>query len=181
MNEKGLAPPPAAQEGKINNIKEIDNKFIGYNCSECESLIMILLLNENNIEFKCKDNNHSKRLYIKEYIEKMQKYNNKKLNEICDKHNKIYSYYCLNCNNHLCQECVQSKKHKNHNKEILIEIKPEKEEINIIKEKIENYNKKIKELNEEKNKKMKELENLIKYNLKKEKKNLEHNLNRNEN
>ena len=64
MNPKGFAPPPTAQEEKINNL----NNNIGYNCSECKSLINILSINENNIEFECKDNNHKKKLYIKEYI-----------------------------------------------------------------------------------------------------------------
>ena len=155
MNEIVLSPPPTAKEEKIDDKKNLD-KNIGYNCSECESLINILSINENNIEFKCKDNNHIKKLYIKEYIDKMEKYNNKKLNEICDEHNKIYSYYCLNCNTHLCMECLKTKKHKNHNKQILIEIRPEEEDLNIIKDKIENYNKIIKALNEEKEKKRKD-------------------------
>ena len=116
--KEDIAPPPTAKEEKLNNKKDNDSNNIGYNCSECGSLIKILLIKENKIEFECKDNNHNKILNIKEYIEKMQKYNNTKFNEICDKHNKLYYYYCFNCKYHLCLECLKSKKHKLHNKEI---------------------------------------------------------------
>ena len=55
---------------------------IGYNCSECSSLIEILSIdeNENNIEFKClADESHNNKLNINNYLEKMTKYIDKKI------------------------------------------------------------------------------------------------------
>ena len=55
----------------------------------------------NIIEFQCINNNHRKKISIKEYIIKMKKFNNKNLNsEICieDNHNKKYEFFCLDCN-----------------------------------------------------------------------------------
>ena len=68
------APPPSF---------EIDNGEIYYNCSECSSPIEIVSINENKniIEFNClnKESNHPKNIImpLKEYIEKMKKYNNR--------------------------------------------------------------------------------------------------------
>ena len=86
---------------------EIDEIY--YNCTECSSLIEILSINEDNniIEFKClnKDNNHQKKVMnLREYFEKMEKYNLKRLNnDTCEIHNKNkYVSYCFDCNSHLC-------------------------------------------------------------------------------
>ena len=47
-------PPPLAEKEQVI-------KNIGYNCSECSSLIEILSINEKNLEFKCIGNeNHKK-------------------------------------------------------------------------------------------------------------------------
>ena len=82
---------------------ETNNSEIYYNCSECSSLIEIISINENNniIEFKClnKDSNHPKNIImpLKEYLEKMKKFNNRKINceecEIHNKNNKYVSYF----------------------------------------------------------------------------------------
>ena len=47
IKEEDVAPPPIQQEQKIENI--------GYNCSECSSLIEILSIDEdeNCLSFKC--------------------------------------------------------------------------------------------------------------------------------
>ena len=58
----------------------------------------------NIIEFKCVNNNHRKKISIKEFIIKMKKFNNKNLNnEVCieDNHNKKYEFFCLDCNKHV--------------------------------------------------------------------------------
>ena len=55
---------------------------IGYNCSECSSLIEIISINnlENNLEFKCINNDkHNNKLNIYTYLEKMKKYKDKKI------------------------------------------------------------------------------------------------------
>ena len=50
---------------------------IYYNCSECSSIIEILKIDEENIEFKC-NNKHQKLMKIKDYLNTMKKYNKNK-------------------------------------------------------------------------------------------------------
>ena len=130
---------------------------IGYNCSECSSLIEILSIEENNLEFKCvNDENHNSKLSINNYLERMKQYiDNKNFNERCEKHNDEYRVYCLDCKSHLCQDCLPSRLHLNHNKKILSEIKPNQEELDIIKKRIEFYKNKIKNIKYNKNKEIK--------------------------
>ena len=100
-----------------------------YNCSECPSIIEIISINENNIEYKC-NNNHNNNIEIKEYLKNMKKYNNNKTNNNkCDKHNKEYMVYCFDCNIHLCEECLELGEHSYHYKINIIEIKPKKEKL----------------------------------------------------
>ena len=156
------SPPPPAKEEKIR-------ENIGYNCTDCSSLIEILSINEESIEFKCIANeNHSKKLMINNYLEKMKKYlDNKNLNNICEKHNQQYIFYCLDCKYHICKDCTNSKFHKKHNKIFLNEEQPEEGDIKIIKNKIKYYNDKIKNIKENK---IKEFKNEIKNKKIKEKK-----------
>ena len=149
LNEKEAdnsinSPPPPAQEQ--------DKENIGYNCSECSSLIEILSIKEDNLEFKCVNNeNHCNTLKINNYLEKMKQYIDKKnLNDKCEKHSKEYRVYCFDCKCHLCKECLKLKIHKTHNKVILEEEQPNEEELNIIKNKIEYYKDKIKNIKENK-------------------------------
>jgi len=80
----------------LNSINQIF-----YNCSECSSIIEILSINEENntIEFNClsKESKHPKKIIIsiKEYLEKMKKYNNNlKLNkDECEIHKIKYLCY----------------------------------------------------------------------------------------
>ena len=130
---------------------------IYYNCIECSSNIEILSINNNLIEFKCL-NNHYTKLLINEYIEKMKDYNDKDTNnDICNKHNKKYEVYCNECKIHLCKECLKLRNHINHNKINIIEIQPNKNELNIIKDIIIYYNNRIEYLEKEKLNKAKEL------------------------
>ena len=115
-------------------------KNINYNCPECSSIIEILSINEtsNIIEFKCLNKHNSKGMAINEYLEKMDFYRNKTINEdICKIHNvnnNKYISYCFDCNLHLCKECLSSKKHINHFKNSIFEIQPDITELDIIKE-----------------------------------------------
>ena len=145
------------------------NNEIFYNCSECSSLIEILSINEDNntIEFNClsQESQHSKKLVmpIKEYLEKMKKYNNNKLNkDECEIHKTTYICYCFDCNCHLCKECLKEGNHLNHIKNNIIEIEPMKEELNILEEIIKYNEVKIDDLSREKLNKINELK--IKYN-----------------
>ena len=144
------------------NIKEMY-----YNCTECSSPIEILYINErrNIIEFKCTKNNHIKKIPIKEYIGKMKKFNNKKTNDdLCtyDDHNKKYEFFCLDCNKHLCKECLKSRNHISHNKKIIIEMQPSQKELDIIDKIIKSYKDKISNLEREKCDKINELKNKLK-------------------
>ena len=147
-NYQNEAPPPILN----NNIKELNNIY--YNCDKCSSLIEIISINEDtdSIEFKClnEEKKHGKRIIkIKEYIENMKKYNQKSLNsDICNihNHNNIFASYCLDCNCHLCNDCLKTRTHINHQKINIIEIMPIQEELNIIKEVIADYNTKIEKL-----------------------------------
>ena len=149
-------------EGETIKLNEMN-----YNCTECSSPIEILYINEkaNIIEFKCTINNHIKKLSIKEYIQKMKKFNNKNINdEVCiaDNHNKKYEFFCLDCKKHLCKESIKTRDHINHIKKIIIEIQPSEKELNIMKNIIKSYEDKISNLVKDKFNKTKEMENKLK-------------------
>jgi hypothetical protein len=133
-------------EEPSNQIKLND---ILYNCNECSSPIEILSIDEKEclIEFKCiKNNKHNKKISINKYIEDMKKYNNKNINnDRCEAHNNKYNneIYCFDCDRHLCKECLKSRNHFNHQKNNIIEIQPNQDEINIIKKIIKVYDDKI--------------------------------------
>ena len=124
--------------GTINNIS---NQFsnIYYGCSECESLIEILTLDEKNIKFKCnnKIKQHELTLSIKEYMEyinKMKMNERKELNnDVCHIHSQNYYIYCFDCDAHECEECYKNhQEHYNHNKIYLKEIIPDEDKLNVI-------------------------------------------------
>jgi len=157
---------------------ELDKKFgnnlnndMFYNCTECSSLIEILSINEdkNLIEFKCLNkncHNTKKTMPMKEYFEKMEKNKKPYINEdICREHisskNNKYISYCFDCNCHLCEECLKSRDHVCHNKNNIIELKPIKEELDLIKEVIKYYKDNIENLINEKINKKIELENSL--------------------
>ena len=154
---------------------EIEIKKVLYNCSECSSLIELLSidLEKNNIEFNCLNKNnetHKKKLQIKEYLEKMKKYNKNSINkDICEIHkNNLYSCYCFDCNLHLCKECLKNRSHLGHYKNCIDEVQPSKEELDLIDEIIKDYETKIMNLNIEKAEKIKKLENSLNDNITKE-------------
>ena len=100
----------------MNDAPILESNQILYNCSECASVIEIVSIDQDNIEFQCQ-NNHNKKIKIKEYLDKMKEYNNIMLNNnICNTHKEEYVSYCFECNIHLCKECLKSRKHISHNK-----------------------------------------------------------------
>jgi len=188
-NINNAAPPVP----KYNNI-EINNNNTSYiyNCTKCSSLIEIISINErsNIIEFKClnKNNHHEKeKIPIKEYLDKMQKYTNEIINEINDdtcfihKTNNKFISYCFDCKCHLCEECLKSRIHFNHNKNNIIEIQPIKGELNILKEIINEFKFKILNLKMEKENKIKEQDSLMNIIKLKENKIIKTKLSKNEN
>ena len=120
---------------------------IFYNCSECFAPIEIIKIDNNSIKIKCfnENNPHEKEMTIKEYIYKMSP--NIK-SDICfkDNHNKKYEYFCFDCKTHLCENCIESREHINHNKIILKEISPNKNELKLIERIIEEYKNKNEDL-----------------------------------
>ena len=156
------------EKSTINELNdEIILKNINYNCPECSSIIEIISINENSniIEYQCYNKHNKKVMKIKEFLEKINIYRNKKINEdICKIHsinNNKFISYCFDCNLHLCKECLGSKKHVNHFKNNIFEIQPDIAELDIMKEIIEDYKKEINKLKIEKLDKNKELEKYI--------------------
>ena len=98
---------------------EIETKEPCYNCTECSSPIEILYISQRSIKFKCfnKTKSHKKKMKIKEYLENMVYFNNNWNIGKCYLHNhKQYESYCLECKEHLCENCLQSRKHLFHRK-----------------------------------------------------------------
>ena len=163
---------------KINNLEEepayntsMEDNIL-YNCTECSSMIEIIEINKEIIQFKCINNKHERIMEISEYLDKMKKYRNIKINnDKCNMHNNNgYISYCLNCNIHLCNECLKKREHINHYKNYLIEINPNKEELNLIKEMIKENKNKIKNLEMKRDDEYRELNNNIKINSEKKEK-----------
>ena len=102
------------EENDMNEAPPLESNKIGYNCSECSSTIEIISVDEDDIEFKC-NNNHNIKIKIKEYLDKMKKYNDIDLNnKICNIHKEEYISYCFECNMHLCNECLKLGEHSYH-------------------------------------------------------------------
>ena len=173
-----------SSKGETQENPKIKLKDIGYCCCFCSSLIEILSINENNdiIEFRCsnKNNIHEREIKIEEYLKRIKNKNFEINKDKCEEHKDIYQTFCLDCDKHLCNICLEDLSHIEHYKINFIEIQPIQGELETL-EKIINYyeesedNKrrekirikmKIKELslqykekiNKIKNKKLKEIE-----------------------
>ena len=110
-----------------------------YNCTQCTSLIEIISLNNklDEIEFRCLKNSHRIKKKLTDYINDMNSYKYgvliKNKCEFAGHNNCHYEYYCLNCDKHLCKECLESKEHLYHIKfNIMNEISLKKEEENLL-------------------------------------------------
>ena len=145
-------------------MKDFDINKAYYSCSECQSEMEIIKLDEEFIEFKC-NKNHDIRINIKEYLDKIKENKNKELpnddiilgDSICNKHKEKYLSYCFECNIHLCETCLISGEHSYHYKIFIKEIMPKNEILLKIKNLIKNNKKKIKDLNKNK----KDIENKL--------------------
>ena len=153
------------EKGKPNSLYTLENlfhKYDSYCCPYCTNLPEILSYNEGNgmIKFKCKKHGE-KSLDIQEYLDNMQKYVSvSELNSKnkCSQHkNDPYIYYCFTCEENLCQKCIKEfeKQHENHIKYNIESLRPNKNEILLIKNKIgiylqkkNEYIKKIKNLDD---------------------------------
>ena len=136
-------------------IEEEANKVYCH-CSECPKPMEIISLDNNIIKFICtnEEDKHEKEMLLRDFIIKMNLNKKCDIKDTCFKHQREYKYFCVDCNKHLCEICLESRDHYNHIKnDIEKEIKPKKNEIkkfeDIIKEldmKIEQYE--IKNANE---------------------------------
>ena len=127
-------------------------KEIYYNCTECNSLIEILSIDEkeNTIEFIC-SNQHKKLMPIKEFLDKMMDNDNVNINkDICQIHKNQYMSFCFDCKKHLCKDCLKTRDHIYHNKNNIIEIQPIKTELEIIKKIVKYYDDKLEKLKNKK-------------------------------
>jgi len=127
-------------------------KEIYYNCTECNSLIEILSIDEkeNTIEFLC-SNQHKKLMPIKEFLDKMMDNDNVDINkDICQIHKNQYMSFCFDCKKHLCKDCLKTRDHIYHNKNNIIEIQPIKTELKIIKKIVKYYDDKLEKLKNKK-------------------------------
>ena len=159
-----MKPAKTMMEGRRNpslyTLENLFHKFDSYCCPYCSNLPEILNFNEGNgtIKFKCKKHGE-KTLDIQEYLENMQRFVSvSELNtkNKCNQHkNESYIYFCLTCGESLCQKCIKEfeKNHENHIKYNIESLRPNSNEILLIKNKIGIYLQK-------KNEYMKKIKNL---------------------
>ena len=110
------------------------------NCNKCFKII-----NNESINYKCKScnklfcpnciNNHKQETNHRSAIKFYQEY------QLCQKHNKKYSFCCEVCKINLCDKCNNA--HQNHSTKPILDIIPNKEKENSIKANYEEFNKKI--------------------------------------
>ena len=142
-----------------------------YNCTECRALVDIISLNENldEIKFRCLNAvPHKNQMRLSDYLDNIISYYCLEMvPKECEKHKKCdYEFYCLNCNKHLCKECIESRDHLYHVRiNIITEFALTKEEDALI-QKFIGYNKKEnnnnqKDIRERYNGKFKEIKELI--------------------
>jgi len=165
-------------------------------CPKCLSDIEIISINEiktnevinHTMKYRCLKENIINNISFKEYIQLIKENKEKNidiLKDKCEKHqSKKFICYCFDCQNHLCEDCLKTGIHLKHLKNNIIEVKPLEEELDIVKEVINNTKiklEKIKNEKENKEKKYKELINNNKKNLEKKLDNIIENNKINEN
>jgi hypothetical protein len=136
------------------------NTFYYSKCSKCKKA-----QNEVDSIFKycCKCNLVICNKCISEHDKEHFIIDNNKLNIKCLLHPKLKNQnFCLDCNTHLCQECLLQRKHMMHKKINIIEIKPSNDEINFMLKLINEYKKKLAKVENEKQNKLIELEKYYK-------------------
>ena len=133
---------------------EINNKEIFKFCFNCKSILCNKCIFEHN-------KNH---LFI----------GNNQLSIKCPTHYQNNNKsFCIDCNTHLCEDCMKQRKHMKHKKVNIIEIEPSYEEINTLLKLINEYKNNVSNAKIEKHNKLIELE--TKYNKDKEKAKEEYN------
>ena len=132
----------------LNTIENLTHKYNSYCCPLCSTLPEILSYREGTgtILLKCKNHGENS-LEIQEYIEKMEKFQSEseiKVKNKCITHNQYYSYYCNKCQENFCEKCRED--HKTHEIYEIESVRPNNNEIFLIKERINMYLQKKDEL-----------------------------------
>ena len=142
-------------------------------CPKCSSDIEILSIEETKtneeislfMKYRCLKENLVNNISFNEFIRLMKEKKIEKiekLNDECGKHSsKKFISYCFDCNNHLCEDCLKSGAHLKHVKNNIIEVKPLEEELDIVREVINDYKIKLEETKKEKEEKKKEYNKLM--------------------
>ena len=147
-------------------------------CPKCLSDIEIISIDETKtneeinhiMKYRCLKENIINNISFKEYIQLIKEKNIEIIKDKCVKHQlKKFISYCFDCKSHLCEDCLKAGIHLKHIKNNIIEVKPLEEELDIIKEVINNHKLKLEKIKKEKENKEKEYKELIN----KDKKNLE--------
>ena len=108
-------------------------------CPKCFDYSLIHLSSDKpkEITINCDNCGLEQEMNIKEYINQISELNkNNKISQVvkCEKHYKTFSFFCTQCNSHLCSQCKESSiMHKNHK---LIELNKTKLDITTVKDKI---------------------------------------------
>ena len=177
MNDHNDAPLP---KNKISEEKLMNDDLTI--CPKCSSVVEILAINEDNntISFRCTKEKEVVTMAIKEYLKQISECKNKTLEDLKDKcqihkesKERNYVSFCLDCNRHLCKECLKTRIHINHRKINIIEVKPTEEEIDIVDVVIKDYESKLENIKNEQKSKKKEYEEILKEEKRKEKRKLE--------
>lgn len=106
-----------------------NNQSTRYLCQACNELFCFKCVNEH-----LKEKGHINIKIIS------------KNNKLCQKHNKIFFYYCYNCSCYICESCKID--HHGHFINSFLDIFPNKEKKNLIREKASIFEEKIKQLKE---------------------------------
>ena len=126
----------------VFTIDNLFHKYDSYCCPFCTNLPEILNYNEGNgmIKFICKKHGENN-MDIQDYLENMQKFitvSEVNTKNKCNEHkNENYSNFCLTCQENVCQKCL--KKHENHINYNIESLRPNNNEILLIKNKISIY------------------------------------------
>ena len=126
----------------VFTIDNLFHKYDCYCCPYCTNLPEILNYNEGNgmVKFICKKHGENN-MDIQDYLENMQKFitvSEVNTKNKCNEHkNENYSNFCLTCQENLCQKCL--KKHENHINYNIESLRPNNNEILLIKNKISIY------------------------------------------
>ena len=175
--EKNLNKIQTAKQNLTKEEKDLIKELYTV-CPNCSSDIAILSIDENKVDeeisvimkYKCLKENIVNNISIKEYIKLLKEIKEKKIEKLkdqCEKHlSKKYISYCFDCKCHLCEDCLKTGVHLEHVKNNIIEVKPFEEELNIIREVINDYELRIRKIKKEKENKKSEYDKLINKNKK---------------